>query len=178
MRFVVVDCHAGNPETQGTDHDTENKQAHVAQGEEDLHRRGEVLAFVDVKPKDTGKTESEPTDKESADQTEQVAEHGDGLGNDPGNDPEDDGQTDPDTNALPIPLVHQLGSTKHAHVNVLDGHVAQNHTGDDNGWDGNTVGDFPHHWTSGAQSGRGDVLSGVTVDDGRCDGVQDDFEAL
>ena len=110
--------------------------------------------------------------------TEQVAEDGNRLGDNPRNDPEYRRQTNPGTNAAEIALVHDIGVAEQTDIDVLNGNVAQNNTGDDDGRHGDSVGHLAKDGTGGSQGGRGDILSGIAIDHGRNDGVHDDFKAL
>ena len=118
------------------------------------------------------------TDPNTYNKTEQVAEDGNRLGDNPGNDPEYKSQANPGTDTAEIALVHDIGVAEQADVDVLNGDVAQNDTGDDDCGHGDSVGHFAEDGARGPQGRRGDTGSGVAVDDGGNDGVHDDLEAL
>lgn len=119
-----------------------------------------------------------PTDEQSANQTQEVAENRNCFGDDPRNRPEHKRQTDPSTSTQQTFLVHDIGTTENANIDVLDSHVAQDDTRDDNCRNSDTVGDFAEERTGRAQRGRGDTVTSVAVDHGSGDGVEDDFESL
>lgn len=119
-----------------------------------------------------------PADEQSANQTQEVAENRDRFGDNPRDRPEHQSQTDPSTSTEQTLLVHDIGATENANIDVLDSHVAQDDTRDDNCRNSDTVGDFAEQRTGRAQRGRGDTVTGVAVDHGSGDGVEDDFESL
>ena len=175
---VIVDGSAGGIQAKNTQRQTEEGNSDVENGECDLARRGEPLAGVQVQPVDTGQTVAEPTGEEGTDQTVQVAEDGDGLGDNPGDDPAGDAQTEPQADGLPAARVDQVGLCGQAEVDVLQTDVTVHDTGADDGGDGNAVGDLLHERAGGGE-GRGlDGITDIVVDDDTGGEVQADLEAL
>ena len=131
-----------------------------------------------MQPVDTTETVGEPASEQGTDQTVQVAEDGNGFGNDPGNHPAGDTEGNPDSNGLVAALVNQVGLGAEAEVDVLETNVAVDDTSADDGGDGDSVGDLAHQGSGGAQGGRGDFATNVVVDDDGGGEVERDFEAL
>ena len=65
------------------------------------------------------------------DQSEEVAEHRDGGGNNPGKNPHGEGNANPRTPGDPVTLVHAVCAREDAQVDGLEGDVAVDDTGDD-----------------------------------------------
>ena len=106
-------------ETKTTHAATNTHHQDVHDGEADLSWGREPLAIIDVQPVDARKTITEPTGEEGADQTQQVAEHGDRIGNDPGDDPARHTNRHPGSNGGQVAAVHAVGSAEDADVDVL-----------------------------------------------------------
>lgn len=118
--------------TKPTHATTDQHNAHVESGEEDLARRGEPIAPVHVQPVDTGETVTEPGSEQGADQTQQVAEDGDSVGDDPGNDPA--GETDENPGAVrgQVAAVHAVSAAEQADVDIFETNVTVDDTGTNN----------------------------------------------
>lgn len=151
-----MDRNSGNPETTDADCRADNDKPEVGESEENLLEGVEVVAPVHVEPENAWQAEREPTGEQSAlerwldgprqerrrktyDQTEQVAEDGNRLGDDPRDDPECRRQANPGADAAGIALVHDVGVAEQTDVDVLDGNVAQNNTCDNDGGHGDSV---------------------------------------
>jgi hypothetical protein len=118
--------------TKPTHATTDQHNAHVESGEEDLARRGEPVAPVHVQPVDTGETVTEPGSEQGANQTQQVAEDGDSVGDNPGNDPA--GETDENPGAVrgQVAAVHTVSAAEETDVDVLKTNVTVDDTGTNN----------------------------------------------
>lgn len=70
----------------------------------------------------------------SYNQTEQLIEDRDGLGNDPGNEPHTESESHPRSNGQEASLMHVVRAlaTEDANVDVLAGNVAEDDTRNDN----------------------------------------------
>lgn len=66
------------------------------------------------------------------DQTQEVAEDGNRGCDDPGENPHAEGNSDPGADGDPVALVHAVCAAEDADVDVLDGDVAVDDTGDHN----------------------------------------------
>lgn len=173
-----MDGSARSIQAKHTQNQSEQGNRNVQNGQGDLARRGKPLALVQVQPVDTTETVAEPAGEKGADQTVQVAEDGDGFGDDPGDDPARDAETQPKADGSPVALVHQAGLGTEAEVDVLQANVAIDDTGADDGGDGDAVGNLAHQGTGGVQ-GRGEnVGADVEVDDDGCGQVERDLETL
>jgi hypothetical protein len=118
-----------------TAHATTNQDDQkVHDGEGNLPRRREPLALVDVQPVHTTKTVTEPTSEQGANQTQQIAENGNCIGNDPRNDPASESNTDPRANGNCVTLVHAISATEQADVNVLETYVTVDDTSTNDLW--------------------------------------------
>lgn len=168
----------------------------VQNGECDLPRRREPLALVDVQPVHTTKTVTEPTSKQGANKAQQIAENGNGIGNDPGNDPASKSNTNPRANGNCVTLLHAVSAAEHADVNVLETDVAVDDTSTNNlrmlvgereesvnQWrtysrNGYSICNFLQHGTGRSKSGRSDLLTNVVVNNHGSNGVKDNLESL
>lgn len=131
---VVMDSLARHIKTQATHTTTNQNDAHIHNSECDLARRREPLAFVDMQPVHTAQSVTEPTSEQRADQTEQVTEDGNSIGDDPGNHPASETNGDPGSNGNQITLMHAVSSTEQTDVDVLETNVAVDDTSTDNLW--------------------------------------------
>lgn len=173
-----MDGSARSIQTKHTQRQTEQGNGDVQNGQGDLAGRGKPLAPVQVQPVDTAETVAEPTGEEGADQTVQVAEDGDGFGDDPGDNPAGDAETEPKADRAPVVLVHQVGLGADAEVDVLQTDVAVDDAGTHDGGDGDTVRNLAHQGSGGVQ-GRGEDFSAeVEVNDDGSGQVEGDLEAL
>lgn len=154
------------------------RNADIKHRQEDLLRRREPLPVVQMQPVDTAETVAEPAREERTDQTVQVTEDGDGLGNDPGDDPAGDAETEPETDGLPTARVQQVRLGAQAEVDVLQADVAVDDARADDGGDGDAERDLGHEGAGGVQRGRDNALADVEVDDHGGGEVQGDLEAL
>lgn len=91
-------------------------------------------------------------------QAEKVTEDRNSFGDDPGEDPQTRGNTDPGADGDPVALVHAVSATENTDIDVFEGDVAVDDTGDDDlvllviviglvravtySWQGNAVGNF------------------------------------
>lgn len=151
---VLVDSGARSIQAKNAQRQTEAGNANVEDAEEDLAGRGEPLAAVEVEPVDTGETVAEPGSEKSTDQTVQVTEDRNSLGDDPRNDPASHTKTNPETDGTLVALVHQIRLGAEAEVDVLQADMAVDDTGTDNSGDSNAVGNLAHQGASGRE-GRG-----------------------
>lgn len=154
------------------------RNSNIDHSQEDLPRRGKPLAVVQVQPVDTTETVAKPAREESTDQTVQVAEDGDGLGNNPGDNPAADAETEPEADGLPTAGVEQVRFCAQTEVDVLQANVPVDDARADNGGNGDAEGDLAHQGSRGVEGGRSHALAGVVVDDHAGGKVQTDFEAL
>lgn len=139
-----MDGCAGGIQTKDTKHQTKQSNANIENGKKDLTGRGKPLAPVQVQPVNTGQTVAEPGGEQRTDQTVEVTEDRDGLGNDPGDNPAGNSETEPEADRALVLLVHQTGVGAETEVDVLQPDVAVDDTGADDGRDGDTVGDLAH----------------------------------
>ena len=118
-------------------------------------------------------------------QTQQLVEHRNGLGDDPRNRPGTQADSDPCTRSQEGLLVHVVRTVaaEDSNVDILARNVAENNTGNNDlskirhipeptlrrqithRWDGKTVGNLLHHRSSGRQSRGCDSRAGIAVDD-------------
>lgn len=118
------------------------------------------------KPEDTGKTVGEPTSKQSANETEEVIEDGDGLGDDHGQSPDTEGDTNPGESGKLGAADHVLGVAEDALEDVGGGDVSVDNTGDDDGGNGDTPDNLAHGGgPSSGESGGGNIRADKDVDD-------------
>lgn len=141
---------AGNIKAKTTHTTTNQNNAQVHNSESNLPRRREPLALINEQPIHTTQTITEPTREQRANQTQQITEDGNGIGNNPGNNPASKTNAYPGTNGNQVTLLHAVGASEHAHVDVLQTDVAVDDAGTDNlrmsaagygiGWGERTVG--------------------------------------
>lgn len=81
---MIVQRLPRNPETHSAKHRTNHKSKEVQKCKADLLPVGEPYTLVHVEPENARQAVGEPACEESCDETEQVAEDGDRLGDDPG----------------------------------------------------------------------------------------------
>jgi hypothetical protein len=129
---IVVDSLARNIETKTTHAATDQDDQNIDNGEENLPRGREPLALVDVQPVDTTKTVTEPTSKQRADQRQEIAEHRNSVSNDPGDDPTGECDGNPGSDGSQVALVHAIGSTEEADIDVLETDMAVDNTSTNN----------------------------------------------
>lgn len=132
VRGVIMNSLAGNVKAKTTDATTNQNNAHVHNSENNLPRRGEPPALVDVQPVHTTKTVTEPTSEQRANQTQQITEDGNGIGNDPGNNPAGKTNANPGANGNQVTLVHAVSAAEQTDVDVLKTDVAVDDTSTDN----------------------------------------------
>lgn len=111
---------------------TNGKDEHVNDSQSTLPRARPPLAVVHVQPVGTRQTKTEPTGKQRTDETDQVAERGDTLADDPGNHPAGHANANPGSHRDPVVLVHATRLAEDAHVDVLETNMSVDHTGTDN----------------------------------------------
>lgn len=139
---------------------------------------GVPLALLDEEePEQRGKVVREAGDEQAGDETEQGAEEGDGLGDDPADDSDggDDDEPDgPSLDALDVAellvVLERAVEDVAAHDGAVDG------TGDEDDWQGNTECNTGDDAAGGEQSRRSDVFADEGVDDGAGEGVDEDFD--
>lgn len=173
-----MDGGARSIQTKHAQCQAKQSNANVQHRQRDLARRCEPLAIVQVEPVDTTETVAEPTSKESADQTVQVAEDRNGLSDDPSDNPAGNAEAEPETNRAPVALVHQARLGGKAEVNILQTNVTVHHTGTDNGRDGDAVGNLAHQRAGRCQGWRLHLGPDVEVDDHGGRQVERNLEAL
>jgi hypothetical protein len=118
-------------ETKATHASTNQNDTHVDSSEHNLPGRREPSPLVDVQPVHTTKAVTEPTSEKRANQTQQVTEDRNSIGNDPGDHPASQGNGNPGANGCQITLVHAVSSSEDADVDVLETNVAVDDTGTD-----------------------------------------------
>lgn len=165
-------------QTQHAKRQTEQNNSNVQNSQGNLARGSKPLARVKVQPVNTGQTIAEPGSEQGTDKRVQVAEDGDSLGDDPGDDPAGHAESEPETDGLPVALVHQVGLGGEAEVDVLQANVAIDDACADDGGDRDAEGDLLHERAGGDQGGRLNVRADIVVDDDGGGEVQDDFKAL
>jgi hypothetical protein len=175
---IVVNSCTRSIQSKDTQDQAKEGDGNVENGETDLAGTGKPLAVVEVQPVDTGETVAEPGSEESTDQTVQITEDRNGLGDDPRNNPARNSKSDPETDGALVTLVHQARLGAETEVNVLQANVAVDDTGTNNGWDGNAVGDLAHEGSSGVEGGGLDVSADIEVDHNGGGQVERDLEAL
>jgi hypothetical protein len=126
-----VNSLARDIKTKTTHAATNQNDTHVDNSEHNLPRRREPSPLVNVQPVDTAKAVTEPTSKKRANQTQQVTKDRNSIGNDPGDNPASEGNGNPGANGYHITLVHAVGSSEHADVDVLETDVAVDDAGTD-----------------------------------------------
>jgi hypothetical protein len=129
---IVVDSLARNIETKTAHAATDQDDQNIDNGEENLPRGREPLALVDVQPVHTTKTVTEPTSKQRADQRQKIAEDGNSISNDPGDDPAGECDGNPGSDGSQVALVHAIGSTEEADIDVLETNVTVDDTSTNN----------------------------------------------
>ena len=116
-----------------TTHAATNKNNHnIQDGESDFPGRRKPLASVDVQPVNTSKTVTEPTSEEGTDQTEEVAEYWDGIGDDPSDNPAAHADGDPGSDGCKVTAVHAVCSAEETDVDVFQANVAVHDSSTDN----------------------------------------------
>lgn len=166
----------GGKRTHDRGPDAENHD--IQPGQEHLAPALAIPPFIQEQPERAAQAVREPAGEQGADQAQQVVEDGDGLGDDPGDRPEHADDDDPDAETAPAALRHAIGAAVFAHVDVFGRHVAVDDACDDDGGDGDAVGDFADHGGGGAEGGGCDVRAGVAVDDDGGDDVHARVTAL
>lgn len=129
---AIMNSLAGNVKAKTTHATTNQNNDHVHNSECNLPRRGEPLALVDMQPVHTTQTVTEPTSEQRANQTQQITEDGNGIGNDPGDNPASKSDANPGANSNHVTLVHAVSATEHTDVDVLKTDVAVDDTSTDN----------------------------------------------
>ena len=138
----------------------------VGDGEGDLGRGAQEATLVKEEPEDGTDSEGKPGNEGGGGDVEDRLKDGNGVGQEEGQDPEDGGGTAPDGHGLGGAVGHLVGGLDGAHddhVEVLDGRVAKDETGAEEGGDGDAVRDLGGQLGGGTQSRRGDVLAGKAV---------------
>lgn len=116
---MVVQRFPRNPETHSAKHGTNDESKEIQECKADLLPVGEPHTLVHVEPENAGQTVGEPACEEGCDETEQVAEDRDRLGDDPSYNPEDASDGDPGADGNEIALVHAVGTTEDTQVDVF-----------------------------------------------------------
>ena len=163
------ETHDGGPNAEN--HEIQPRQEH-------LPATLPIPPFVQEEPECAAQAVGEPAGEQGTNQTQQIVEDGDGLGDDPGDGPEHADDDEPDAEAAPAGLGHAVGAPVFAHVDVLGRDVAVDDTRDDDGGDGDAVGDFADRRGGGTQGGGRDVCAGVAVGDDGDDDVHARVTAL
>jgi hypothetical protein len=164
--------------TNNADNDTQKHQDDVAAEEENLLGAAEPTALHDVKPHDTGESVTEPRSEQSGNETEQVAEVGDGLGQDPCDEPDTEDDGEPGGSGDHTATVEVLSASEDTDVDVLGSDVTEDDTGDDDGRQGDTPGDLGDQRRSTAQGGAGNHITSEVVDDNSSDQVKGSVNGL
>ncbi|KAG9533402.1 putative amino acid transporter, partial [Aureobasidium melanogenum] len=151
---------------------TDKDDSDVDNGKGDLLPICGKLSLVHQEPPSSGQDHREPSAEKRAKETEKLTENGDGVCNDPSDDPKQDGESVPAAERAEALLVHDIGLAPDANVNILSGHVSVNDTGNDDGGDGNAVGDLANDGASRTNSGRLDVGTREAIDDDSDDDVK------
>ena len=165
-------------ETNNADDDTQQHQNDVAAEEENSLGSGEPLALHDVKPHDTGKSVTEPRSEQSGDETEQVAEVGNRLGQDPCDEPDTEDDGEPGRSGNDTTAVKVLGASEETNVDVLGSDVTEDDTSDDDGGQGDTPGDLGNERRSTAQGRAGNHVTSEVVDNDSSDQVEGSVDGL
>ena len=124
--LVARSVQANTADDEGQDDEEE-----AGGGAQALLGAGEPAALVEVEPQGAGDAVREPGGAQGADEAEQVAEVGDGLGDDPRDSPGERAQSDPRRRGDEAAAVQVLGAREHAQVHVLGRDVGEDDTGDD-----------------------------------------------
>ena len=160
-----------NSSTNAENHDIQSRQEH-------LPPTLPIAPLIQEQPERAAQAVREPAGKQRADQTQQIVEDGDGLGDDPGHRPEHGDDADPDAEAAPAGLGHAIRAPVLAHVDIFGGHVTVDDPRNDDGRDRDPVGHFADRRGGGAQRGGCDIRARVPVDDDRGDDVHGRVAAL
>ncbi|KAH0388989.1 putative amino acid transporter, partial [Aureobasidium melanogenum] len=155
----------GERDTQTAKCKTDKDDSDVDNGKGDLLPICGKLSLIHQEPPSSGQDHREPSAEKRAKETEKLTENGDGVCNDPSDDPKQDGESVPAAERAEALLVHDIGLAPDANVNILSGHVSVNDTGNDDGGDGNAVGDLANDGASRTNSGRFDVGAREAIDD-------------
>jgi hypothetical protein len=116
---MIVQRFPRNPEAHSAKHGTNDESKEIQECKADLLPVGEPHTLVHVEPENAGQTVGEPACEEGCDETEQVAEDRDRLGDDPSYNPEDASDGDPGADGNEIALVHAVGTTEDTQVDVF-----------------------------------------------------------
>lgn len=81
-----------------------------------------------MQPVNTPETVTEPTGKQRADETQQVAENRDGVGNDPSDYPAGQANGHPGSDGNQVSAVHTVRAAEETNVDVLEPDVAVDYT--------------------------------------------------
>ena len=117
-------------------------------------------------------------EKKTYNQTQKITKNRNRLCNDPCNDPIPQSQSNPSTGPKQTALMHDIRSPENPNIDILDSHMAQNNTPNNNGWNSNAVGDLAQDRPGGAQRRRCHTITGVAVDHSGGNSVQENLEAL
>lgn len=155
-----------------------NKNCRVQARQEHFPWTRRIPATIQPQPKHAAQAVSEPAREECTDQTQEIVEDGYRFCYDPRDDPQYQYNQRPPTEAAPASLRHAVSPTEQPDVYVLGGDMAVDNTRDDDGRDGDAVGDFAKEGRGRAKGGRRDVYAGVAVGNDCYDEVHRGVHAL
>lgn len=173
MTLVLGNGLARRPQTADADCGGNDNQQPIQSAHGNPRGGLAPVAPVHPQPQHAGDAIGKPTGEQRGDQAEQVAEDGDGLGNDEGNNPDAESDAQPADPARLGALDDVSGAGEDAAKDVLGRYVAVDDTCEDDGGDGDAPddladGDGTGSGKGGGRNGRADVV----VDDDGGDDVQ------
>lgn len=175
-----VGCHGISTgiQTHKANDATQKNQYQIHEGQSNFLGTSGACAPVDVEPTDTRKTVREPRSKESRDETEEIREDWNRLGNDPGDSPWSNCESDPRSSCNPTSAVQVFRSGENTEVDVFDSDVSKDNSCDDDCWQCNSPCDFTDDWSVAVKGWTSDILAGISIDDDSCDEVKRDVDGL